>query len=261
MEKTIANHVILDRIWSSDKLAACSINAQLHYPRIYLVSDDWACFEIDIPVIRGNVYPKMPKVTVTQIDGWLSEYHNNGLLFRWREGSTEYGYWTGPEEGRLHPPSRRHKRRTPEPDSDCTSRYLQNYKSLQSDYKALQGDYPIPIPGPSPIPKPIPSIAQKELCAEGFKIFWKAFPRKRSKAQAEKAWNKINPDEQLQNAIIESLERAKTQDFNSRPTDKVPYPATWLNAKGWQDEISDNGADPATNYLAEKKAAMRGDYD
>lgn len=70
-----------------------------------------------------------------------------------------------------------------------------------------------------------------------FKKFWEAYPKKRSKGQAEKTWKKINPDEQLVEIMIFTIERAKTSDDWLQDDGKfIPHPSTWLNAKGWEDE-------------------------
>ena len=69
-----------------------------------------------------------------------------------------------------------------------------------------------------------------------FTAFWDAYPRKKSKGKAEKAWLKIKPDEQLSTAIVSAVERAKTSaDWQRDGGQFIPYPATWLNAKGWED--------------------------
>lgn len=69
-----------------------------------------------------------------------------------------------------------------------------------------------------------------------FGAFWDAYPRKKSKGQAEKAWLKIKPDEQLCAAILAGVERAKTSaDWQRDGGQFIPYPATWLAAKGWED--------------------------
>lgn len=70
-----------------------------------------------------------------------------------------------------------------------------------------------------------------------FTAFWEAYPRKKSKGDAEKAWLKIRPDEQLASAILAAVERAKTSaDWKREGGQFIPYPATWLNAKGWEDQ-------------------------
>lgn len=71
----------------------------------------------------------------------------------------------------------------------------------------------------------------------GFEVFWMKYPRKKSKGQAEKAWAKIKPDELLCNRILDALERAKNStDWTKDGGMYIPYPASWLNAKGWEDE-------------------------
>lgn len=80
------------------------------------------------------------------------------------------------------------------------------------------------------------SRSDREGLNGAFTAFWDAYPRKKSKGQAEKAWLKIKPDEQLSTAIVSAVERAKTSaDWQRDGGQFIPYPATWLNAKGWED--------------------------
>ncbi|NPV80709.1 MAG: hypothetical protein HPY52_10615 [Firmicutes bacterium] len=70
-----------------------------------------------------------------------------------------------------------------------------------------------------------------------FEQFWTAYPKKRSKGQAEKAWAKLQPDEQLVETMLAAIERAKTsEEWRKEGGRYIPYPATWLNAKGWEDD-------------------------
>lgn len=71
-----------------------------------------------------------------------------------------------------------------------------------------------------------------------FERFWKAYPKKRSKGQAEKAWKAIHPNEQLVATMVATIERAKTsEEWRKDSGQFIPYPATWLRARGWEDEI------------------------
>lgn len=80
--------------------------------------------------------------------------------------------------------------------------------------------------------------ASKPDALRGFDLFWKAYPKKKSKGDAKKAWKKINPDEHLQDRILRALERAKTSaDWKKDHGQFIPYPASWLNAEGWDDEV------------------------
>lgn len=88
-----------------------------------------------------------------------------------------------------------------------------------------------------------PIINQPDSCAQRFDRFWQAYPKKRSKGQAEKTWNKIKPTEQLTSQMINAIERAKTSDeWLKNGGQFIPNPSTWLNAKGWDDELSYSNA-------------------
>lgn len=72
----------------------------------------------------------------------------------------------------------------------------------------------------------------------GFEAFWSAYSKKNSKGQAQKAWVKLSPDDDLQNRIMTALENAKrSEQWLTQGGRFIPYPATWLNARGWEDEL------------------------
>lgn len=73
----------------------------------------------------------------------------------------------------------------------------------------------------------------------GFEEFWKTYPRKQSKGQAELAWTSLNPSKQLRVVILQGAERAKTsENWRKNGGQFIPYPSTWLRARGWEDVIS-----------------------
>ncbi len=72
-----------------------------------------------------------------------------------------------------------------------------------------------------------------------FSRFWEAYPRKVSKANAEKAWAKINPDDELTEKIISAIGTAKRLDERFRETKFIPYPASWLNSQSWENEFTE----------------------
>lgn len=81
-----------------------------------------------------------------------------------------------------------------------------------------------------------PLARRKRQASESFERFWTAYPRKASKGSAEKAWSSLAPDEQLVGRILAAIERARTSEQWRRDGGQfIPYPATWLRAKGWED--------------------------
>lgn len=72
---------------------------------------------------------------------------------------------------------------------------------------------------------------------EAFLRFWKFYPKKRSKGDAEKAWKSIKPGSELVEKILDAIARAKTsRDWLKENGKFVPYPASWLRSRGWEDE-------------------------
>lgn len=93
----------------------------------------------------------------------------------------------------------------------------------------------------------IPPNPPRRDTGELFARFWAAYPLKRSKGTAERAFAKLKPNEPLLAEILVGLERAKTSDPRFTGGEYIPYPATWLNAKGWQDEAAPGIPKPATS--------------
>jgi hypothetical protein len=67
-----------------------------------------------------------------------------------------------------------------------------------------------------------------------FLIFWKEYPRKVNKKNAERAFLKIKPDKELFEKIMSAL---KEQKINWRDPQYTPHAATWLNGNRWDDEV------------------------
>ena len=69
-----------------------------------------------------------------------------------------------------------------------------------------------------------------------FDEFYAIYPKKVAKQDAIKAWAKINPNEELKNKIIASLKTSmRMPDWTKDNGQFIPYPATWLNGKRWED--------------------------
>ena len=85
-------------------------------------------------------------------------------------------------------------------------------------------------PNPNPNPK-------TDAIASMFTRFWDAYPRHEAKQTALKAFQKINPDENLLETMLSAIARFKeTAQWQEDGGQYVPHPATWLNQRRWEDE-------------------------
>lgn len=83
-----------------------------------------------------------------------------------------------------------------------------------------------------------------------FDAFWSAYPKKRGKEKARRAWKKLKPDIALCRTMAAALERDKaSRDWRKDAGAYIPYPATWLNGRRWEDEPSQPPPEPAAAPL------------
>lgn len=71
---------------------------------------------------------------------------------------------------------------------------------------------------------------------ELFSKFWKAYPKKRDKAKAQRAFLKIKNIEKVFPVMMQALEKQKASaDWQKDGGQFIPYPTTWLNGERWED--------------------------
>lgn len=88
----------------------------------------------------------------------------------------------------------------------------------------------------------------KDLRASGaeedaaFEQFWKLYPKKKSRKDALKAWEKLSPDSDLQAVMIASLSKqCVSRDWTKEGGQFIPNAATWLNGERWHDVLQPAG--------------------
>ena len=105
---------------------------------------------------------------------------------------------------------------------NANKRWDSNAKAMQTHSKGNANHKPI-------------TNNQEPLTNKDFDKFWEAYPNKKSKPLALKAWLKHKPDI---NVVMKSLTIFKKCEQWTRDKGRyIPYPASWLNAEGWNDVI------------------------
>lgn len=73
-----------------------------------------------------------------------------------------------------------------------------------------------------------------------FNQFWEAYPNKKAKKDAQKAWTKLKPTAVLFEKIMTAIRIAKESvEWTKENGRFIPYPATWLNGGRWDDELTE----------------------
>ncbi len=79
---------------------------------------------------------------------------------------------------------------------------------------------------------------QVPLFVDEFDTFWNLYPRRQAKLDARKAWSKLNPSQELVQAILAAVEvQKRSQEWRKDGGQWVPLPASWLRAGRWMDEV------------------------
>lgn len=117
---------------------------------------------------------------------------------------------------------------------------MRRSEDLERGYTS-PGAAQVPQDQPSePTPTPAPALVEKpaEKPADGFTEWWPHYPKKVKKLDAEKAYRAalkrgVTPEE-----LLQGLQRQKAA-WKAKGTEPqyIPYPATWLRAGSWEDEL------------------------
>lgn len=89
-----------------------------------------------------------------------------------------------------------------------------------------------------------------------FGMFWRHYPKKKSKGDAYKAWlqtaSKRPPLKTILHAVIVLKSSLDWQKDNGQ---FVPHPATWLRAWGWADVSDDDKAEVSGDVMGWEKTS------
>lgn len=139
------------------------------------------------------------------------------------------------------------KRHSDSMETDCIHTVSEVETQVRLGKNRLDYIPPISPKGDKPEVKP-----EKDSFSESFDDFWKAYPKKVSKTSALKAWNKLKPDDNLVREILTALENQKqSSQWQKDDGQFIPYPASWLNGRRWEDEQQAVSALPDYSYGTE----------
>lgn len=132
--------------------------------------------------------------------------------------------------------------------NDRSTTVQRPFNGTGTNVEPTGNQYPVPV-NQEPEERDTPPPPKSE--PRWFPEFWKAYAYAKDKPASLRAWAKIRPDEKLAAEII-----AKAGDYVRATPDKQfrAHPATWLNRRGWEDELPTTGpslkpAEPPRNFL------------
>lgn len=98
------------------------------------------------------------------------------------------------------------------------------------------------------------AVQKIEPQSEHFQTFWDAYPRKIGKPPARRAWAKIPGIETNFADVLDGLEHWK-RSAQWSDSQFIPYPATFLNQRRWEDREAANGKAPSKHEQRQANVA------
>lgn len=241
--------VILRTLGSSRKFAdVCARGARLGefcqalYPLLVASSDDYGRLSGDAFTVKHAVFPTSRR-TEAEFDASLDAMRAAGLVHRYVANGTQILQIVdfGKGQPNLH-------KRTP------------------SQFPEFSGGIPEIREKPSQLNGiELNSTEQNRTALRadgGFESFWSTYPKKKSRADAEKAWRKLAPSPELSQRIQAAVAaQLGSEDWRKDGGKFIPYPASWLNGRRWEDEaavVLEREAAPEVDWFEECKALHGG---
>ena len=173
----------------------------------------------------GNRYfAELYGVALATVSRWVSHLQENGYvkvdLVTAESGEIEMRRIAIiPESMRDHP----HERSIP----SCEKDQYPHDEKIKYNNTRVNSNTPLPPTGAC-----IPDRGN-----EMFGRFWSSYPRKTAKQNALRAFEKLNVTEALLTEMLAALDwQRHSEEWTKEGGRFVPYPATWLNQRRWEDE-------------------------
>lgn len=218
------NRIIREGILSSDRVEQLDPPAEVFYRRLMSKVDDHGLYDARPSILRTSLYPlRVDRVREADIARWIAACEKAGVIALYQHDGKPYlqmldTRWQARSEAKF-----------PLPDAPGSMRLR------AADNSCAQPPAPAPVFVFGDV-----SVVDKPAAPSGavlFASFWQAYPKKKAKDDALKAFQKRKPDQALLDAMLRAITAQRgTEDWQKEGGKFIPYPATWLNDGRWQDE-------------------------
>lgn len=231
------NRIIKESICTSDTIEKLSWFEEVFFYRLMVNVDDYGRFDARPAILKARMFPLKASVTEKTVEQALNKLMTVGLASTYKvedKPILQLSTW-----GR-HQQIRNTRSKYPGPEcADLISIDINCNQSQSTDINCTRN----PIQS-NPNPNPNPIL---------FDIFWTAYPKHAAKADAQKAFKALNPNDELLRTILSAIETwKKTDDWMKDGGKFVPLPATYIRGKRWEDELPKTTARPSKEVGAHR---------
>ena len=199
----------------SESMGRVSRESRLCFILLWTLSDDEGRLRGNSRMLASLLYPYDDDAKKV-IDKWLFELGSEGCITQYGIGDDHYiqiNNWTLHQK--IDHPS---KSKIPAPIE--TSRNLSNVIEDSLNVALDQGK---------------DQGKDQGAFTDSFELFWKAYPKKRAKPTAEKAFKSAKINGNLPDVLKDIESRMDSAEWKKDEGQFIPYPATYLNQRRWED--------------------------
>jgi hypothetical protein len=218
--------------FTSDSLSTVSVLARWTFAGLWTYCDDDGRARNDVRLIKAALFPIDNATSLAKVTNALNELVDIGAVCLYSAAGRDYLHcpkWG--EHQRVSHPTASKIPACPEHSGENPEDYMNPPETLRPERKGKEQGRGTPT--------------TQSRGSERFPDFWAAYPRRVDKGHAEKAFAKAIKGGADPKVIIDAATLFAASFTNSDPK-FIPYPATWLNGKRWDDQ-PDAPASPRAN--------------
>ena len=236
------NRLIKESICTSEDLNKLSPMAEILFYRLIVKADDYGAYYGNVAIVKSNCFPlKSDEITCEQVQSWLSELEDAGLIDKYRAEDRDYIQF---HKWKNHQQIRAKKRKFPEPDSIGNQMISNDSKCPRNPIQSNTESNP----ESNPIENTTPQREYEQN--GGFEAFWSAYPKKGGDIRQAYMEYLHALDLGVNSALM--IEAIRDQTRNMKPEDfrYLPSPEKWLRNRGWETVIPvDSESDTNNMFL------------
>jgi hypothetical protein len=211
--------------WTSEQVMECSPLARLLFIGLWNFCDDAGNHPASAKTLKALVFPG-DDIAATDVQRLLDELSTNRLLAYYEHAGKRYLHVRGWNHQKIDRPTIKH----PDYPGDSAS----DDESPSEEPELFGADAEEIVPKEP--------AGEKADPLQGFAEFWGAYPNKKGKQAAAKAWVKAKVTDDLFALIAGGLAKhCASREWLKDGGEFIPHPATWLNGKRWEDEVKPAG--------------------
>lgn len=251
------NRLVREGFLDSEAIHALSDAAECFYHRLILAVDDAGRIDGRPEMLRAKLYPLDSRRSTSDISKWQQECIAQRLVIAYDWQSKPFLQLTKWQRN-----SRSMTSKFPWSDGTFAIKWVN--KETRDGVKEFVMSS-VPHTDGMPMPSDAKQAISREISGDGdgdgdedvnpqipkgaeigFFEFWTHYPRKTAQQKALSAWMKLKPDSDLCKVIINAVKaQSQWSQWTKDNGQFIPHPATWINGKRWQDELT--GATPAAS--------------